>query len=193
LAKPGLGEIREKASGEWPEVWRAIPRHPPYEASCWGRVRNGRTGRVLVPHDKDGYLRVDLGPSKRLVHALVLEAFAGPCPPGHEARHVHDPTRDNCALWNLAWGTKKENGADRVRHGTSRGRGPDMIGRVFGELRVLARDMTARHNARWICVCSCGRQHVVRGDLLLCGKSSRCRPCAVRRETDSRATRKERG
>jgi hypothetical protein len=56
------------------------------------------------------------------VHHLVLEAFVGPCPPGQEARHVNDNDRANNALSNLAWGTHRENCADRDRHGaTARG------------------------------------------------------------------------
>ena len=50
------------------------------------------------------------------VHRLVLEAFVGPCPPGMECRHLNDDPRDN-RLENLAWGTKQQNYADRVRLG----------------------------------------------------------------------------
>ena len=52
------------------------------------------------------------------VHRLVLEAFVGPCPPGCETRHLNGNPADN-RLCNLAWGTHRENAADKVRHGTA--------------------------------------------------------------------------
>lgn len=65
-----------------------------------------------------GYHRVNLGRGNgRLIHRLVLEAFVGPCPPGMECRHL-DGNRTNNSLGNLAWGTRKENMADQVAHGT---------------------------------------------------------------------------
>lgn len=50
------------------------------------------------------------------VHCLVLEAFVGPCPKGMECRHL-DGNPSNNRLNNLAWGTPKENMADRKLHG----------------------------------------------------------------------------
>lgn len=117
------------------ELWKPIAEAPGYEVSDLGRVRcwNPRNHvahapaepRLLKPDIHLGYLRVKLGKHgpRRWVHRLVLEAFVGPRPPGAVARHVqtNDPT-DNRPC-NLAWGTHKENTADRVRHGTSaRGR-----------------------------------------------------------------------
>jgi hypothetical protein len=65
------------------------------------------------------YKRVLLrNPDKqRLVHQLVLEAFVGPRPESCEARHL-DGDPSNNKLDNLAWGTKAENQADKLRHGT---------------------------------------------------------------------------
>lgn len=162
------------------EVWRAIPRAPSYEVSCFGRVRRISTGHILTPRDSHGYLRFDLSERgkliKKLGHVLVLEAFVGLCPPGMEARHVHDRTRSNCALWNLAWGSKAENGKDRIRHGSSIRN--DLAGSVFGELTVLRRSPVQSHNVRWICRCSCGQERTARGDLLIRGKSWSCASCA---------------
>ncbi len=50
------------------------------------------------------------------MHRLVLEAFVGPCPEGMQCRHL-DGNRSNNHIDNLAWGTPKENCADRGRHG----------------------------------------------------------------------------
>lgn len=52
------------------------------------------------------------------VHRVVCEAFHGPRPsPKHQARHLNGVNTDNRAS-NLAWGTSKENHADRTLHGT---------------------------------------------------------------------------
>lgn len=66
-----------------------------------------------------GYRFVSLskaGVKQRYVHHLVLETFVGPRPPGAECRHLDGDKTDN-RLENLAWGTKKENAADRLHYG----------------------------------------------------------------------------
>lgn len=62
------------------------------------------------------YLRIDGKPYKRWVHRLVLETFVGKCPPKNECRHL-DGNPSNNDVKNLAWGTKKENFQDRIKHG----------------------------------------------------------------------------
>jgi hypothetical protein len=54
----------------------------------------------------------------RYVHRLLLEGFIGPCPDGCEALHINGDRLDN-RLENLRWGTRKENVADAIRHGTA--------------------------------------------------------------------------
>lgn len=123
--------------------WHIIPgMEGYYEITKSGRIRsinrlinvtrNGVTfiqripGKLLkqVP-DENGYLHVNLskcGKTKgHSIHNLVLLTFVGPCPPGMECRHLDgNPANNN--LENLCWGTKKQNGEDRVRHGrTARG------------------------------------------------------------------------
>lgn len=71
---------------------------------------------------RDGYVYVGImvAPNvrrKRNVHALLLTAFVGPCPPGMEACH-NDGFRSNNRLYNLRWDTRKANAADRRKHGT---------------------------------------------------------------------------
>lgn len=102
-----------------------------YEVSDLGRVRSLRRntatglrgGGMLTPAFSDDVrLVVTLwreGRSRtRLVHRLVLEAFAPPCPPGETALHGPGGRLDN-RLTNLSWGTpKKNNGPDKVRDGT---------------------------------------------------------------------------
>lgn len=57
------------------------------------------------------------------VHRLVLETFVGPMPQGLQVRHLDGDPKNN-HLVNLAYGSAKENAADRDRHGrTFNGRG----------------------------------------------------------------------
>ncbi len=106
------------------ETWRPVASRPGYEVSDLGRLRNARTGRVLTSHalKRGGHLQIHLGRTKaQYVHALVLEAFVGPRPPGGVARHLDGDPKNNRPA-NLAWGTVKENQADTIRHGrTTRG------------------------------------------------------------------------
>lgn len=104
------------------EVWRPAPGCVGIEVSNHGRVRN-RWGRILRGSvTEKGYHRVTVRVggvgeyrSKR-VHRLVLEAFAGPCPPGMETRHLNGNPGDN-RLANLEWATPAENNRDILRHG----------------------------------------------------------------------------
>ena len=110
-------------------TFRAIK--PGYRVSDDGRVQScvipGRYPKIsdewrdLKPSRRTrGYLAVYLGRNVvRMVHRLVLEAFAGPCPEGMECLHG-DGNPANNRLDNLRWGTKKENQADSARHGTAR-------------------------------------------------------------------------
>lgn len=68
-----------------------------------------------------GYLQVCLrAPDGRfhtlLVHDLLLKAFVGPCPSGHECCHNNGNPGDN-RLENLRWDTRQENVLDQLRHG----------------------------------------------------------------------------
>ncbi len=114
------------------ERWLPVPAYPGYEVSDRGRVRSiTRTkqtsagprvyrGRMLKPciNSRTGYPQVHMGRGRcpRTVHQLVLEAFAGPCPPGMEALHGPAGKLDT-SLANLSYGTRGQNLADRVRDG----------------------------------------------------------------------------
>jgi hypothetical protein len=113
------------------EVWKAVPGwEGQYEVSNRGRVRSldriladGRrwSGKILKQQLAScGYMHVTLGWSgTSRVHMMVLYAFRGPPPdPSMESLH-HDGNKTNNLLRNLRWGTRSENYADRVRHGTS--------------------------------------------------------------------------
>ncbi|WP_338836323.1 NUMOD4 domain-containing protein [Gordonia polyisoprenivorans] len=117
------------------EEWRAIPGYVGvYEVSDLGRIRSldrtmvsaighttHRSGQPISPaRDSKGHLVVSLygrDHTKRSfrVHRLVLAAFVGPCPPGHEALHRNSRTDDN-RLANLTWGTPVELGRLTVQN-----------------------------------------------------------------------------
>lgn len=114
------------------EEWRAIPGYEgAYEVSSLGSVRSldrvtdrGRRwkGRAMTPSPmRNGYLIVTLWKDGRqkspLVHRLVLTAFVGPPPEGHESLHANGIRGDN-RLANLSWGTHAQNQADQLVHGT---------------------------------------------------------------------------
>jgi hypothetical protein len=70
-----------------------------------------RQGRLQVTLCREGF-------TKRFqVHTLVLLAFVGPCPEGHECRHG-DGNHLNNFLYNLSWATHEVNMQDKQRHGT---------------------------------------------------------------------------
>ena len=114
------------------EEWRDVVGYGGrYQVSNVGRVRTlerkyGRNKTVEPGLRKCqvnfGYsvvmLRRDGDFRSRRVHRLVLEAFVGPCPDGHETRHLNGHKLDN-RVKNLAWGTRSENARDKIRHGTS--------------------------------------------------------------------------
>lgn len=123
------------------EEWRPVVGHEgQYEVSDLGRVRSlnceriykradqysGRMltvrrkhkGRLLRPgRMPSGHLSVALGKGNSVcVHVIVLEAFVGPCPSGHESLHRDDVPSNN-VRGNLRWGTRSENMHDAIRNG----------------------------------------------------------------------------
>jgi hypothetical protein len=93
--------------------WKTSSRHPLYEVHYDGRIRNARTGRILVPSQaKSGrYLKVNLGRALQvMVHQLVAETWHGPAPLGmpqvvdHIDNHGH-----RCCATNLRWLTRSMN------------------------------------------------------------------------------------
>jgi len=132
------------------EDWREAVGWPLYEVSSIGRVRSwNRYGpgneRATSPHMLTlfvghGYLRAGLRDKRKRgrsvsVASLVAEAFICPRPTGLVLRHL-DGQQTNNVPHNLAWGTLKENGEDRVRHGTSL-RGEKSFTAKLNEAQVL--------------------------------------------------------
>jgi hypothetical protein len=121
------------------ERWLPAIGYVGYEVSDHGRVRSldrilrcphfdkfakilvmtdrRRRGQILRPGTvKSGHQLVVLGKGNSVfVHKLVLEAFVGTAPEGHECCHWDDDPSNN-HLGNLRWGTRTDNMADYVRN-----------------------------------------------------------------------------
>lgn len=100
-----------------------------YEVSDHGRVRSldrvlptnrRHRGRILKQVLQScGYYGVTLCDGRKrnlLTHALVLEAFVGPRPPGMQGCHFDDDHANN-NLANLRWDTPAANSRDLIRNG----------------------------------------------------------------------------
>jgi len=95
----------------------------------WSKARRRTVDRRIIGNKylsqgkmKSGHIIVSLSKNgtsvSYLVHRLVLETFAGPCPDGMECRHLDgDPSNNHIS--NLKWGTRSENYEDAVEHGTA--------------------------------------------------------------------------
>lgn len=109
---------------------RPCPSYPGYSASDegkifthWGANRHysaNHPPRELKQCMQRGYLHVRVTVDGRgrgvRVHRLVLDAFAGPRGPEFHGRHLDGDQLNNVPS-NLAWGTARDNAADRKRHG----------------------------------------------------------------------------
>lgn len=95
------------------EVWKPIPGLGKYQASSLGRLRGTGGGILKVQEERDGRLRVSLwtkdrGMKRYLVHKLVMLAFEGECPRGHQVNHKDGNCRNN-RLSNLEYVTPRRN------------------------------------------------------------------------------------
>lgn len=141
-------------------VYRDIKDFPGYrvgdDGSVWTAGKGhhgggniiGSSWRLRKPAKmKNGYLRLpiyrDGKQFQRTVHSLVLEAFVGPRPKGKVARHLNGIKTD-CRLVNLCWGTRQENEADKILHGTSaRGEGNSMAKLTWAEVEQIKSKLAA--------------------------------------------------
>jgi len=149
------------------ETWMPVPGHEQYyEISDQGRVRS--KGRWIStpgkPYFRPGkVLKQAISPNNRpfvglwvngrsrvgYIHRLVLEAFVGPCPKGCEACHNDGDTFNN-HLSNLRWDTRKNNFADKKKHGTWQGRSSHPRARLSEEQVRAIRESTGQvSGAEW--------------------------------------------
>ena len=118
------------------EQWKDIPGFEGcYKASTAGHVRSldriitdvlGRKrkykGQLLHPTPApSGHMKIILGckVGTKNVHQLVMLAFVGPAPSGHEVMHKNHNPSDN-RLSNLKYGTRSENVKMDYQEGGSR-------------------------------------------------------------------------
>lgn len=99
------------------EEWKVVPGYEPYEASNEGRVRNGKTGKVLKQQINSwgGYWCVKLYWNEKtpinktaFVHRLVALAWVPNPENKPEVDHI-DGSRTNARPENLRWVTPFEN------------------------------------------------------------------------------------
>jgi hypothetical protein len=121
------GDDAAELSRNGVEVWAPVSDCPHrYQVSNLGCVLSHAQGRAAVMKNTvtaAGYLSVGVyvtrgqPPETRLVHKMVIEAFVGPAPSEKhtDVRHL-DGNNANCALYNLAWGTRSENMLDVWSH-----------------------------------------------------------------------------
>lgn len=146
------------------EIWKDVKGHEGlYKVSNKGRVKslgiwhtqphpkgNGEFNVFHKPKiltcgpDHYGYRQVSLGGGKKRngkVCWLVMEAFIGPRPPKMDVCHK-DGNRQNDDISNLYYGTRKENIADAIRHGTF----PE--GEASGQSKLTSRQVVELRNMR---------------------------------------------
>lgn len=142
------------------EEWRDVPAwFGKYQVSDSGRVRSraskaGGLGGVwheMTPAtQRNGYKLAtfwDRGRRERwLVHALVLTAFVGPRPRGHDCCHSNGIKSDN-RLENLRWATRRENHMDKRRHGTFQEGAKHGMSKLTDEAVREIRESTESHAA----------------------------------------------
>lgn len=113
-----------KESKRWPGIWVTPDGQHVYKFTRRSRNSQYRwhelTRTAFTSH---GYRQVGFSVNGKMlyprVHHLVMDAFGEPKPSdAHEIRHLNGNRRDN-RIENLAWGTRRENWQDSVRHGTA--------------------------------------------------------------------------
>ncbi len=116
-------------------VKRIVPRQP----------KGGGVGKIMKPYRReDGYnmyiLREGNKSYHKKAHQLVIEEFVGPKPfPKAEVCH-NDGTRHNDHYTNLRWDTRKNNHADKRKHGTqTRGESHPFSRLTESDIRIIRR------------------------------------------------------
>jgi len=111
------------------EIWKPVKDFSKYETSNFGNVRsykqssiiNSFQSKLLTPnYGSYGHAAVSLRKGNKTytksIHRLVLEAFVGSCPSGHEANHK-DSNPQNNRLTNLEWTTPSKNIKHSFKYG----------------------------------------------------------------------------
>jgi len=124
-------------------VWNEIPiedlKHP-YQVSRCGKVRNARSGRLIVSWDKRGYrvtkLMTESGRKSFFVHQLVAITYI-PNPRNKPSVNHKNFQKDDNRVENLEWVTQKEN----IRHSSRAGRMTGARGTSHWKSKLTAVDV----------------------------------------------------
>ena len=103
-----------------PEIFKENPNYKNYLISNYGRVYSKITKKTVRGSLRDGYLRMHFsGRQVVSLNRLVLDTFQ-PVENSQnlEVRHYPDPNMLNNNLWNLRWGSHRENSSDEMRYET---------------------------------------------------------------------------
>ena len=113
-------DLSKPSGGEGEEVWLPYPDCPRYMISNMGRVRGPRDGVLAGTRATSyDYRQYHIEGKTILGHVLVARTFIGPMPSDmEEIRHL-DGNGQNNRVSNLMYGTKRQNAADKERHGTN--------------------------------------------------------------------------
>ncbi len=105
------------------EIWKSVNGYANYEVSCFGRVRNATTERILKPIiNSTGYLQLSLfkdGKGKKhKIHKLVSQEFLDNPLNLQCVDHI-DGTRTNNNLDNLRFCSLSQNQGNRKKQNSS--------------------------------------------------------------------------
>lgn len=120
-----FGEHGWTPPGYEDELWKYCRENCDYAISTHGRVWSCKSNMFLQPGkaDRYGHLQINMcynGMRTNVpVHRMVAEMFI-PNPYNLPVVRHLDGDPANNAVWNLAWGTQRDNYEDSVRHGTAR-------------------------------------------------------------------------
>lgn len=97
---------------------RVIKGHPNYVVTRDGRVWSCHRHIYLKPYLRSRYWYVKIDGKNYAINRLVLSAFVREPENGEVGRHWDD-NQGNNHLYNLVWGTHKQNAADAIRNGSN--------------------------------------------------------------------------
>lgn len=122
LNKRKKAESNNYYFGDFDDNWKRYPEFSNYWVNKDGRIINEKTRKILIPSERNGYLRINFfynkNNYKRSLHKVLYETFNGPIPEGMLVDHI-DGNRSNNALSNLHLVTQSDNMKSAMTNGHS--------------------------------------------------------------------------
>lgn len=107
-------------TGIFDNNWKRYPEFPCYFVNKDGRVVNEKTRKILIPSERNGYLRLNFyfnkNSHKRSLHKVLYETFIGPIPENMLIDHI-DGNRANNSLTNLRLVSQSNNMKSAMENG----------------------------------------------------------------------------